>query len=222
MHRTAWLSVFAAFPIALAACASALPAPVPHSQEAGDGAPAGEIADSPHIIGTNLPRWAACLFPQNANPGAVRRAQPCPAEPHFTRAYKLSEVAGCWTIDKDDAPDGGSDWITRAAIELTRHPFPGSYSKGELAVRLAPSTSSREDRDGRYLGLRWHFSPPDSISIYRTDGLVVFEASFRVRGDKLVGMERHFTDVVRHSTDTLPDNIPRLSGIRVPCTPLTR
>lgn len=178
-----------------------------------------EIA--PERVGTNLPPWAACWFPHRANPAAVARAQPCPPESRATRAYTARELAGCWRITREDHRTpvdtpffaGPVRLLTRVSDDQRKLGFddPGSYG----VVPLSPIPS--DTLPWPLSAVMWSFSPPDSLSIKRASRYAGSVYTFRVRGDSMVGIAQHWTDVVQRTFDTIPDPVERLHGRRVPC-----
>ncbi|HSU15230.1 hypothetical protein [Longimicrobium sp.] len=171
-----------------------------------------------HRAGTNLPRWAACWFPQRANRYAVMDAQPCPPETRATRAYTVDDVVGCWTIT-GEIPTAFDSAFFAAPVRLLRGRTPrlramGFGTPGDHGVEpLAPDADSLEP------GLRtaWDVAPPDLLWISRTDGYGGLTYTFRVRGDSLIGMAQFFGDVIFYSIGTGLDAAPRIHGHRVPC-----
>lgn len=197
-----------------AACgrsAASTPAPV------SAAVPGGPV----HRQGTQLPPWAACLFPQNANPRSIARAQPCPAEAESRAVYDVESLLGCWRVTGDD---GRTSLYPR---------FPGRH------VRLLPHLSPHEVRAGTSRGGRevvavgprpaagtveaalrttWYFAPPDSVRIIHAVGHVGEALTFRARGDTLIGMMQRFTDLLSTTPDTTTDQVDRIRAARVPCT----
>jgi hypothetical protein len=166
------------------------------------------------VVGTNLPRWAACWFPHWANPGAIRRAQPCPAEAAATTAYTARELEGCWLLTGEDGrpPYRGPFFSAPVRLKLEASAKlrargwtnPGMYHVEPLAV--IPDVMAH---DTILSTTYWKFAAPDSLSVH---------LEFRVRGDSLVGMAQGFWDVVEMSTDTVPDRVTPVRGRRVGCS----
>jgi hypothetical protein len=182
------------------------------------------IAGVPHVAGTNLPRWAACWFPHRANAGAVRRAQPCPAESVATTVYTPRDVQGCWLLmGEDGKPPYDSPSLSgplRLDVEISpRLRAWNGEQAGSYDVRLPAHVPDSLSIDTVGFVTYWEFAPPDSLSIIRTMGLAGIQMSFRVRGDSLIGMGRGFWDVIEMSMDTTPDPVTSIRGRRVACPP---
>lgn len=178
--------------------------------------------DRPHVAGTNLPRWAACWFPHRANPAAVRRAQPCPAEAAATTVYTARDIQGCWLVTgADGAPPYDSPFFSgplrltdARSAELRRQV---GEEREVYDVQPLASIPDSMAFDTAMMVTYWRFAAPDSLEIIRSAGFMGLHLSFRVRGDSLVGMGRGFQDEIKMSTDTTTDPVPSFWGRRVAC-----
>lgn len=183
-----------------------------------------EFTEMPHKAGTNLPRWAACWFPHLADPGAVQRAQPCPAESVATTVFTQGDVQGCWLLTGEDGKPPYDSPIFSAPLRLDVEVSPklrawNQERAGSYAVRPLAHIPDSMSVDTAGLATYWEFAPPDSLAIIRTMGLAGIQMSFRVRGDSLVGMGQGFRDVIEMSIDTTPDPVTSIRGRRVACPP---
>jgi hypothetical protein len=183
-----------------------------------------EIAEVPHVAGTNLPRWAACWFPHRADPGAVRRAQPCPPEAAATTIYTPRDLEGCWLLTGENGKPPYESAFFSAPIRLAignsaRLRAWAGRDQEIYPVQPLAHIPDSVALDTALMTSYWSFAAPDSVSIIRTTGFTGLNMSFRVRGDSLVGMGRGFTDVIEMSMDTTPDPVTLIRGRRVPCPP---
>ena len=187
--------------------------------------PTGERIDTlvlAHVVGTNLPPWAACYFPHQANPYARRRAYPCSPDAQATRVYRVSELAGCWRIRESDGGDVDLVGFT-GPLRLMRVPSAKMQKwrwadDGLRGIEYTASIPKARATDTAFTIAYWLFDPPDLLEIGVTTGLTGAGMAFRVRGDSLVGMLRFGGDVIMDSVDTTSDPVERLAGNRVPCT----
>lgn len=174
-----------------------------------------------HIVGTNLPPWAACYFPHRANPYARRRAGACPPEVRATRVYEPDDLVGCWKILR-----ANSDTIGLAGfagpVRLMRGPSAklrerGWSGNGLRGVQYMAAIPPARAMDTAMTVAFWNFAPPDSLTVGTSTGFAGANMSFRVRGDSLVGMLQFGGDFIQTSVDTTSDPAERLAGYRVPC-----
>jgi len=183
-----------------------------------------EIAGVPHMAGSNLPRWAACWFPHLANPGAARRAQPCPPNAAAITIYTPRDVEGCWLLTGEEGKPPYKQAFFSAPIRLAMENaarLPAWARRDRTVYPVQPLAHIPDSMaiDTALVTSYWSFAAPDSVSIVRSTGFTGLDMSFRVRGDSLVGMGRGFTDVIKMSMDTAPDPVTLIRGRRVPCPP---
>lgn len=178
------------------------------------------FTEVPHLSGTNLSPWEACMFPHRANPAAVRRAQPCPPGAAATTVYTEKDLEGCWLITRDDgSPPVRSSYFTapvRMRAQSSERLRERGVYDGYVVEPLAHIPDSLA-MDTSLMTTFWRFSGPDSVSIIRTSGFFGAHLSFRIRVDSLVGILQDFTDVVEMSVDTTTDSVPHLRAQRVRC-----
>lgn len=184
-----------------------------------------EFMEVSHVVGTNLPRWAACWFPHRANPAAVRRPQPCPAEAAATTVYTAHDVQGCWLLTGDEGKPPYDLRIFSGLVRLEVEPSAklragGSADAGKYEVQPVVPIPDSMANDTIGFVTYWEFVPPDSVSIIQSMDLAGTHMSFRVRGDSLIGMEAGFGDLIQTSIDTTPDPVTAVRGRRVACPPV--
>lgn len=182
--------------------------------------PAAVHAGPEHRVGTQLPPWAACRFPQNANPRAVARAQPCPAEPETRGVYDAESLLGCWMITGENGRESLDPRFYGRPVRLLPHLLESEVrtgaSRGGRAVEPVgppPAAGSMEAA----MRTAWYFAPPDSVRILHAVGHVGAALTFRARGDTLVGMMQGFSDFAGSTRDTATDRVDRIMAVRVPC-----
>jgi hypothetical protein len=174
-----------------------------------------DITKPLHVRGTNLPGWAACLFPTRANEGAIARARPCRAGARATRTYTRESVIGCWRIEGGErtARFAYTTRLRAAAPAGRRH----GGAEGWGAMERMSRSAGHDPLDAFAPPPMWRFSPPDSVEMVTSAGLGAVVDVFRIRGDTLAGMRQFVHDVVDVTTDTAAVRVPRLTGVRVPC-----
>jgi hypothetical protein len=204
------MRLFCIFAILLVACST---------EQRRSPARVSGVADVAHVAGTNLSPWAACRFPQLANPAAIRQAQPCPSEALASHVYTADDVGGCWLIRTSDGSQVTRGLFFTAPVRLayTRSSRIRAFGRGFDMVPTAVIPDSAA-MDTSLLASFWEFSPPDSLALVRTTGFGGPVLSFRVRGDSLVGILQYTQDVIRMSVDTATDSVTHLAGRRVRCT----
>jgi hypothetical protein len=173
-----------------------------------------EIGPALHERGTNLPPWAACMFPHRANPGAVRRARPCPAESGTHAVQDPGRIAGCcWKIESMET--GRLRGMLAFPLRLRTDSAAGSGDGRRRAHGIDIPDSMRMHE--AHFETMWWFSPPDSVTIASGNGFTGTVLSFRARGDTMPGMARGFSDVIEMTADTTTDRVLRVQAVRIPC-----
>ena len=188
-------------------------------------APAAERVDTvllSHIVGTNLPPWAACYFPHLANPYARRRAGLCPPGVQARRVYEPDDLVGCWKILRANSDTiglagfaGPVRLMRGASAKLRERGWSGNGLRGVQYMAPIPDAGAM---DTAMTVAFWDFAPPDSLTIGTSTGFGGANMTFRVRGDSLVGMLQFGGDVIREGVDTTSDPVERLAGHRVSCS----
>jgi hypothetical protein len=195
----------------MAACTRHVPNPVPAALVHSGAA---------HRVGTQLPPWAACLFPQNANPQAIVRAQPCPAEAEAQGVYDADSLLGCWRVAGENGRESLNPRFPGRPVRLLPHLSPHEVRTGTSRGGRAVEAVGPRPAEGTIDAARrttWYFTLPDSVRIIHAAGHVGAALTFRARGDTLVGMMQGFSDLASSTRDTTTDRVDRIRAVRVPC-----
>lgn len=172
-----------------------------------------EIGPALHKRGTNLPPWAACMFPHRANPDAIRRARPCPAQSGTRAVQDPGRIAGCWKIEGvGTAPLRG---LLTFPLRLRTDSATRESGGGWRADGISIPDSMRMVQS--IVETTWRFSPPDSVTITSGNGFTGTVLSLRAWGDTMPGMARSFSDVIEMTADTTTDRVLRVRAVRIPC-----